>query len=92
MIGQIICVLCTKECFKWLTNWAECPTHTIDGIFELHEQLLQGGKMVVRLFPSKSTRKGNFLNCFVHDGMFAKETVLYEIKPFSCMFCYPQFL
>ena len=39
--------------------------------------------MVVRLFPSKSARKGNFLNCFVLDCMFTKVTVLYEIKTFS---------
>ena len=81
----------TKEWFKWLTDLAECPTHTIAGIFELHEQLLQGGNMVVRLFPSKSARKGNFLNCFVLDCMFTKETLLYEIKTFSCMSCYSQF-
>ena len=86
MTGKVISVLCTKECFKWLTaNWAECPTHAIAGIFELHVQLLQGGNMVIRLFPSKSARKGIFLNCFVLDCMFTKETLLYEIKTFFCI-------
>ena len=65
--GQIISVLCgmTRRLVQRsvLTNWAECPTHTIAGIFGLHEQLLRSGNMVVRLFPSKSTRKGNVLNC-----------------------------
>jgi len=28
----------TKECFKWLTNWADRPTHTIAEIFKLYEQ------------------------------------------------------
>ena len=34
---------------------------------------------------SKSARKGNIFNCFVLDCMFTKETLLYEIKTFSCM-------
>ena len=29
-----------KECFAWLSSWKNPPTHTIDGVQELYQQLL----------------------------------------------------
>ena len=32
--------LSAERCFWWLSDWRTCPTHTIAGMFELHELLL----------------------------------------------------
>ena len=30
-----------EECFAWLPSWKNAPTHTIAGVRELYQQLLQ---------------------------------------------------
>ena len=32
--------LSADGCFWWLTKWKNCPSHTIAGLVEIHEQLL----------------------------------------------------
>ena len=40
-----------KRCYAWISEWSECPTHTVAGMYELYEQMLP-----TKLYTGKKTK------------------------------------
>ena len=66
-------------CFRWLTVWKTCLTHTTAGMLELSEQLLP-----TRLYISQKTHKGPADDVMCRLQGSARESVLHIYPDANC--------